>query len=81
MAATAATYPFVKAGWRIGAPAPAGTNPKQLERALDLWRERDAYVEEHREDFVLSYMWVRANMENGFNPLKRLRALDAPAKR
>ena len=82
MAATEATYPFVKAGWRAGGPAPAGTDPKQLESALDLWRERDAYVEEHREDFVLSYLWVRANMENGFNPLKRVRATaEPPAKR
>ena len=81
IAATMAMHPFAKAGWRIGAKPPAGLDEKQLERALDLWRERDAYVEEHREDFVLSYMWVRANMENGFNPLKRLRAPDAPAKR
>jgi hypothetical protein len=34
-------------------------------------------VEEHREDFVLSYLWVRANGENSFNPLKRLRAARA----
>jgi hypothetical protein len=74
MAATEATHPFVKAGWRPGRPAPAGTDPQQLERAIELWRERDAYVEEHREDFVLSYLWVRANGENGFNPLKRLRS-------
>ena len=82
MAATEALHPFVKAGWRIGTKPPAGLDQRQLDRALDLWRERDAYVEEHREDFVLSYMWVRANQENGFNPLKRLRALEAPpAKR
>jgi hypothetical protein len=81
MLATEATHPFVKAGWRIGAPAPAGTDPRQLERALELWRARDAYVEEHREDFVLSYLWVRANMENGFNPLKRLRAAAEPGAR
>jgi hypothetical protein len=75
MAATEATYPFVKAGWRPGAaPPPLSVDAEQLERAIGLWRERDAYVEAHREDFVLSYLWVRANGENGFNPLKRLRA-------
>lgn len=79
MAATEATYPFVKAGWKPGSAAPAGTDPRPLERALDLWRERDAYVEEHREDFVLSYLWVRANGENSFNPLKRLRAAESAA--
>jgi hypothetical protein len=73
MAATEALHPFVKAGWRPGAAAPAGMDARQLDRAIDLWRERDAYVEEHREDFVLSYLWVRANGENSFNPLKRLR--------
>ncbi|MGH7957637.1 MAG: hypothetical protein ACREH8_11605 [Opitutaceae bacterium] len=81
MAATEATHPFVKAGWRPGAAPPASIDTKQLERAIDLWRERDAYVEEHREDYVLSYLWVRANGENSFNPLKRLRTPGPDAKR
>ena len=74
IAATEATYPLVKAGWKPGATAPSLVDAAQVERALELWRERAAYVEEHREDFVLSYMWVRANGENSFNPLKRFRA-------
>jgi hypothetical protein len=79
MAATEATYPFVKAGWKIGGPVPTGLDKQQLDRALDLWRERDAFVEQHREDFVLSYQWVRQNQDNGFDPLKRLRAGENPA--
>lgn len=73
MEATEALYPFVKAGWKVGESVPTGMDPVQLERAIDLWRDRDAYVEKHREDFVLSYLWVRANMENLFDPLKRVR--------
>ena len=80
MAATETTYPFVKAGWKPGGKVPAGLDARQLDRAIELWRERDAYVEQHREDFVLSYQWVRQNMENAFNPLKRLRSPDAAAK-
>ena len=80
MAATEATYPFVKGGWRPEAPPPSAVNPAELERAIDRWRQRDAFVEEHREDFVLSYLWVRANGENSFNPLKRLRAAPAEKK-
>jgi hypothetical protein len=81
MTATEATYPFVKAGWRPGSNPPPSIDAKKLEHAIDLWRERDAYVEEHREDFVLSYLWVRANGENSFNPLKRLRTTPVQATR
>ena len=81
IAATEATYPLVKAGWRPGAKPPASITSQQVERAIELWRERDAYVEVHREDFVLSYLWVRANGENQFNPLKRLRAPETASKR
>jgi hypothetical protein len=81
MLATEATYPLVKAGWKPGSKPPAPITGQEVERAVALWRERDAYVEEHREDFVLSYLWVRANGENSFNPLKRLRPpAEAPAK-
>jgi hypothetical protein len=71
--AAEATFPLLQAGWTMGRTieAPAGADRRQFDAALDLWRKRDRYIEEHRETFVLSYMWVRYNDElRTFNPLR-----------
>jgi hypothetical protein len=76
MAATEATLPMLQAGWRPpdGVSGGGKVEAKQLARALDLWRERELFIERHREDFVLSYMWVKSGDETrGFNPLRRVR--------
>jgi hypothetical protein len=75
--AAEATYPLLQAGWKPGGAAPAGgrISGAQIERALDLWRERERYIEQHREDFVLSYLWVKSGDETrSFNPLRRVRS-------
>ncbi|MGH8020393.1 MAG: DUF4838 domain-containing protein [Opitutaceae bacterium] len=80
MDATEATYPLLQTGWHPGEGAPAigRIEQRQIDRALDFWRKRDRYIEEHREDFVLSYLWVRSNNETrSFNPLERVNALQA----
>lgn len=75
MAAVEATYPLVQAGWRPGdgVASSAKLKPGQLDQALGLWRDRDHFIESHREDFVLSYMWVKSGDETRpFNPLRRV---------
>lgn len=77
MEATEATFPLLQAGWRPAEGANPGSkfDAAQLDRALNAWRARERFIEEHREDFVLSYMWVKSGDETrGFNPLKRVRA-------
>ncbi len=55
--------------WRALAGGPDG-----IREAMRLWEERDRLIEPHKEDFVLSYMWVRYNgLLRGFNPLNRYR--------
>lgn len=69
MEAAAKTLPVLRAGWKPAAGR-AG-----VEAAIKLWEERDRFIERHKEDFVLSYMWVRSNDETrSFNPLRRVRA-------
>jgi hypothetical protein len=79
MAAAEASHPLVLAGWRPGeAASVAKVDAKQVERAIELWRERERFIEEHREDFVLSYLWVKSGDETrSFNPLRRLYAVPA----
>jgi hypothetical protein len=74
------TYPLLQAGWKPGdTVSPGGrVDPAHVDRALELWRQRERYIEEHREDFVLSYMWVKSGDETrSFNPLRRVRAAQA----
>jgi hypothetical protein len=76
MEATDATFPLLQAGWRPtdGATGGGKFDRTQIERALEAWRERERFIEAHREDFVLSYMWVKSGDETrGYNPLKRVR--------
>lgn len=79
MEAAEATFPLIRAGWSAEEAASLkGAERRQLEQALELWRQRDRLVEQHREDFVLSYMWVRYNDQlRSFNPLH---ALDTAAR-
>jgi len=47
-----------------------------VKRSLLAWEVRDKYVESIRNDFVVSYFWIKYNDENrAFNPTKRLREL------
>lgn len=72
IAATEATLPLLEAGWKPGKPTPTGVDQKAVARALDKWRQRDRYVEQHREDFALSYLWIQSNNElTSFNPRRR----------
>jgi hypothetical protein len=44
--------------------------------ALQAWEKRDRYVEELKDDFAISYFWVKYNNANRvFNPTHRLREL------
>ncbi len=54
-----------------------GSDLKNLiEQALRAWESRDRYVESLKDDFVISYFWVRYNDENRvFNSTERLREL------
>ena len=61
---------LVRAGWK---PA-TGAQMPELREAIQLWEERDRFIEQHKEDFVLSYVWVRYNdLLRTFNPLNRNR--------
>ena len=49
-----------------------------LERSLRAWEVRDQYVESMKDDFVISYFWIKYNDANrAFNPTTRLRELTA----
>jgi hypothetical protein len=49
---------------------------KLINEALKAWEERDAFVEEHKADHVLSYFWVKYNdTTRYFNPKAKLKAL------
>jgi hypothetical protein len=44
-----------------------------IENSLKAWQKRDRYVESLKDDFVISYFWIRYNDTNRvFNPTKRL---------
>jgi Domain of unknown function (DUF4838) len=65
------TVPLLRAGWK---PAPGAGGREEVREAIQLWEERDRFIERHREDFVLSYLWVRYNdLMRRFNPLNRYR--------
>ena len=47
-----------------------------IEKALRAWEVRDEYVESLKDDFIISYFWIKYNDENRlFNSTKRLRTL------
>jgi len=47
-----------------------------IEKSLEAWGARDQYVESLKDDFVISYFWIKYNDENRvFNPTNRLREL------
>ncbi|MFB3826629.1 MAG: DUF4838 domain-containing protein [Bryobacteraceae bacterium] len=73
MEAAAKTLPLLRAGWK---PASGLAGPgAAAAAALRAWEERDRFIERHKEDFVLSYMWIRSNDETRtFNPLRRVRS-------
>ena len=44
--------------------------------ALEAWEARNRFVEEIKNDFVLSYFWVKYNdIQRGFIPTERLQEL------
>ena len=48
----------------------------EVAAALQAWEERDAFVETLKDDYVISYFWVKYNTENrAFNPTRRLREI------
>jgi hypothetical protein len=71
------TLPLLESGWRF-APAvtpPAKPDEAAFDAALAAWKERDSYVESLKQDFVISYFWVRYNDEyRSFVPLKKMLA-------
>ncbi len=71
MEAAETTFPLLRSGWK---PASGDQGAAGVREAMRLWEERDRLIEPHKEDFVLSYMWVRYNgLLRGFNPLNRYR--------
>jgi hypothetical protein len=47
-----------------------------IDAALQAWAERDRFVEQLKNDFVLAYFWVRYNdLQRDFHPERRLRNL------
>jgi len=49
---------------------------KLLSDAVQAWTIRDQYVESLKDDYVISYFWIKYNDENRFfNPIKRLREI------
>jgi hypothetical protein len=69
--ATERTLPLLRAGWK---PLRGAGEPKGAREAIGLWEQRERFVEQHKEDFVLSYMWIRSNdLTRSFNPLNRYR--------
>jgi hypothetical protein len=47
-----------------------------IHESLQAWKERDQYVESLKDDYVISYFWVKYNDVNRvFNPTKRLEEL------
>jgi hypothetical protein len=52
-----------------------------VKEAIDAWIQRDAYVDQLKNDHVLPYFWVKYNDVNrDFYPLKKLKALLSPSK-
>jgi hypothetical protein len=76
MQAVERTLPLLEQGWTLTGKvsAPAGADLAEFKAALAAWEERERFVEEHKNDFVLGYVWVRYNdLQDGFNPLSHMR--------
>jgi hypothetical protein len=72
--AAEATLPLVRSGWK---PGDGERTAPGVAQAILLWEQRDRVIQQHKEDFVLSYLWVRYNdMLRSFNPLHRYRGGD-----
>jgi len=47
---------------------------KLICEAVQAWTIRDQYVESLKDDYVISYFWIKYNDANRFfNPIKRLK--------
>jgi dienelactone hydrolase len=80
LSAVEKTLPLLEAGWKFSpsVTAPPGAGKGQIHDAVAAWEERDRYVEAHKQDFVLSYVWVRYNDRNrSFVPLRKMREFEA----
>lgn len=74
--ATEKTLPLAEAGWNLSRKFQPPANPDMaaFRAALAAWETRDRYIESLRDDFVLSYLWIRSNDgTRTFNPLERMR--------
>jgi hypothetical protein len=77
MDAAEKTLPLLEAGWKLGRKItpPAQPDMRVFERAQAAWEDRDRYVESHRSDYTLAYLWIRYNDQlRTFNPLNGMRA-------
>jgi len=49
---------------------------KLLAAALDAWQQRDRFVEQLKDDYVVAYFWVKYNeVTREFNPLPQLKEM------
>ena len=81
IAAIERTLPLLEAGWVLARSVvpPPDADAGAYDRARRAWEEREAYVESLKDDFVLSYLWIRSNDETrSFNPLRGMRGSPAP---
>jgi hypothetical protein len=75
------TMPLLEGGWKLGRSVTPPPNPdmQAFARAKAAWEARDRYVESHRGDFTLAYLWIRYNDHlRTFNPLAGMRAQPRP---
>jgi hypothetical protein len=76
MEATEKTLPLLEAGWNLSrrATAPAKPDRPAFDASLAAWEARDRYIESLRDDFVVSYLWIRYNdQQRTYNPLAAMR--------
>lgn len=68
------TILLLKGGWRLTPrlSAPPNPNMEDFESALRAWRERNRYVEGLKQDFVISYFWIRYNDRHSFVPTRKM---------
>jgi hypothetical protein len=80
-----ATLKLGELGIDMGSPQEAERKLERVDRerarklfsaALNSWRNRDAYIEEVKNDYVLAYFWIKYNeYSRGFNAAKRIEDL------
>lgn len=68
------TIPLLKAGWKLAPEisAPPNASVADFEKAFLAWKKRDRYVESLKQDFVISYFWIRYNDRHSFVPLRKM---------